>query len=247
MWRREAWERALRCVTGLGGELAQRPLVQDQCNESFGRRNYNSPSSRPKPTIKTNGEECSGCQAQRGAAKPDLHASPPTLVRKQHGDPPPAASPARGTSWVPPGTSQGLHSAAGSVSYEWLSEGEDGGMRRLSTPQASADTQGGLIHCPDPPPVPPQTRLSCEHRCVFARAGQEGCTLWCFSLARSAHHASGPEAHTRHRPHLPRNHIVPFPPEKPAGPPAGQAARRPRSGCKTGGSRAAPAAEQRPA
>lgn len=25
-------------------------------------------------------------------------------------------------------------------------------MRQLSIPQASADIQGGLMHCPDPPP-----------------------------------------------------------------------------------------------
>lgn len=32
------------------------------------------------------------------------------------------------------------------MSYEWLSEGRDGGMRELPIPLASADTQGGLIH-----------------------------------------------------------------------------------------------------
>lgn len=67
-------------------------------------------------------------------------------------------------------------------------------MRRLSIPQASADTQGRLIHRPDPSPVLAQKCLSCEHRCVFARAGQEGCTLRCFSLARSARHGLGPKS-----------------------------------------------------
>lgn len=144
---------------GSGGELAQRLLMQYQCNESFGRRDYNSPSSQPKPTIKTNGEECSGCRARRGAAKPNLHASPPTLVGKQHGDPPPAASP-RDSSRVPPGASQGLHPAAGPVCCEWWCEGRDGGMRQLSIPQASADTQERLIHCSDPPSVLAQKCLS---------------------------------------------------------------------------------------
>lgn len=71
---------------GAWGQLAQRLLVQYQCNEPFACRNYNSPSSRPKPTNKTSGKECGGCQAWRGAAKANLHAFPPTLVGKQLAD-----------------------------------------------------------------------------------------------------------------------------------------------------------------
>lgn len=68
------------------GQLAQRLLMQYQCNEPFGCRNYNSPSSQQKPTNKRNGKECSGCQAWCRAAKANLHAFPPTLVGKQHAD-----------------------------------------------------------------------------------------------------------------------------------------------------------------
>lgn len=96
---------------------------------------------------------------------------------KQHSDPAPAASPARGTFQVPPVCQPRASPGSGVSVLQQLCEGRDGGTRRLSILQASADTQGRLIHCPISPPIPAWKCLSCKSVCLFARAGQEGCTL----------------------------------------------------------------------
>lgn len=130
-----------------------------------------------------------------------------------------------------PCASQGLYPAAGSVSFSSCAKGgRDGGTRRLSILQASADTQGRLIHCPNPPPIAAWKCLSCKNKCLFARARQEGCILQSGKVSTPCVGAQRP--HTL-QPYLPRNHIIPFPPEKPSGPPARQAAHQLRGGCDT--------------
>lgn len=56
-------------------------------------------------------------------------------------------------------------------------------MRQLSIPQASADTKGGLLHCPDSPP--PQHGNAGHGKTGVCKGRVRGCTLRCFSLARS--------------------------------------------------------------
>lgn len=142
-------ERALRCVTGLGGSLHS----VCSCNTSVTSHSAVVRITTHPQQLKQAARSAVVARPGVGAAKPNLHASPSTRMWKHHGDPPPAASLAREAFQVPLGARQGLHPAAGSVSYEWLCEGRNGGMRRLSIPQVLADTQGRLICCPDPPPA----------------------------------------------------------------------------------------------
>lgn len=93
-----------------------------------------------------------------------------------------------------PCASQGLYPAAGSVSFSSCAKGgRDGGTRRLSILQASADTQGRLIHCPNPPPI---AAWKCLSRKISVSLHGQGKKAVPFSQARSACHVLGPKGPT---------------------------------------------------
>lgn len=167
------------------GELAQRLLMQYQCNELFGRRNYNSPSSQPKPTTKTARSAVvarPGVELQSQTSMPPLRLLWGSSAVTHHLLPAQPEVPLRSPQVPTKGfTLQWGHCpTSGCVK---------GGMRWLSILQALADTQGRLIH--------PQSkhRNTCQVKTGVSLHGQgkRDAPFGASSLARSACCVLGPK------------------------------------------------------
>lgn len=150
---------------------------------------------------------------------------------KQHSDPPLAASLARGTSQVPPVCQpRALPSSRVSV-LQQLCKGREGWRDKAVVHPAGISRHSGKAD-PLPKSTPNRSMETpiMQNKCLFARARQEGCTLQSGKVSMPRVGAQRP--HTLQS-YLPYNHIIPFPPEKPSGPPARQAAHQLRGGCET--------------
>lgn len=202
--------------------------MQYQCNEPFAGRNYNSPSSRPKPANKTNGEERSGCQAWRGAAKANLHAFPPALMGKHsltdHLLPDWPEAPLK-SSQV---SAKGFRMQQGQCPTSGC-EGRDGGDDTAVHATGISRYSGGADPLPRSTPIAEQKCWSWESRCLHGQGERPAP----FGASACKVRTLGPKGTHATQPCLPYNHIIPFPPESHPGPLARQAAHGLRRGCET--------------